>query len=144
MVEKRWFFGRKLHLLTNAGSVLLRFRITSGNLFDSRKFHSLVQPKNKRITGDPAYRAKKPKAGRLFITKPFAKERHLRKRNGKRTGIERVFGALKDLGLEKGVVVKCARSLGTHILAVLACFLSVQYLNLKEGLSPLAYGRFLM
>ena len=145
MIEKRWFFGRKLHLLTMPNGLMLSFRLSSGNVFDSRLFHSLVKDKCKMITGDSAYRAKKPPKGtRTRITKPFAKRKKARNLHGKRVAIERVFGGLKKLGLEKGVILKHPASQGSHILAVLTCLLAIQYLNLQEGLQPMTYGRFLM
>lgn len=79
-----------------------------------------------------------------MLSKPFSKARRQRELNGKRVGAERGFNVLKKLGLEHGVIVKTARSLGAHILAVLTCLLGMQYLNLKQGLKPLAYGRFLL
>lgn len=145
VVEKRWFFGRKVHLLSATNGTMLSFRLTAGNVHDRRVFHRIVKPGNKEATADSGYRGvKRAKSQKLNLTRPFSQEKRQRQLNGKRVGIERGFAALKKLGIEHGVIVKTARSLGSHILAVLTCLLAIQYLNLKEGLKPLAYGRFLL
>lgn len=123
---------------------MLAFRLSKGNLFDSRMFFSIVKAKCRNITGDSAYRAKKPREGQqLTCTQPFSKRKLDRGKHGKRVAIERTFNVLKKLGLEKGVIVKTAQSLTSHVLAVLTCLLGIQYLNLKQGFKPLAYGRFI-
>lgn len=142
--EDRWFFGKKLHLISAPNGTMIRFRLTSGNPHDSRKFSSLNSKKFKRVTGDSAYRAVGVRQGqKKAISKPFSKEKRQRQLHAKRVGVERVFNALKHLNLEKGVVIKQARSLGAHILAVLTCLLAVQYVNLVEWLRPLEIQRFL-
>ncbi len=145
VVEKRWFFGRKVHLLSHPNGTMIAYRLTAGNIHDRRVFHRIVKSKHQEVTGDSGYRGvQRAKGEKLRLTKPFSQEKRQRKLNGKRVGAERVFTALKKLGLEHGVLVKTARSLGSHILSVLTCLLGIQYLNLKKGLKPLAYGRFLL
>lgn len=145
VVEKRWFFGQKVHLLSAPNGTMISCRLTADHVHDRRVFHRIVKPVNKEVTADSGYRGiKRAKVQKLNLTKPFSQEKRQRQLNGKRVDIERVFTALKKLGLEHGVLVKTARSLGAHILAVLTCLLGIQYLNLKEGLKPLAYGRFLL
>ena len=145
VVEKRWFFGRKVHLLSTTNGTMISFRLTAGNVHDRRVFHRIIKSGHKEVTADSGYRGvKRAKGQKLNLTRPFSQEKRQRQLNGKRVGIERVFTALKKLGLEHGLIVKTTRSLGSHILAVLTCLLGIQYLNLKEGLKPLAYGRFLL
>ena len=145
VVEKRWFFGRKVHLMSAPNGTMVSFRITAGNVHDRRVFHRIVKPKNKEVTADSGYRgAKRAQGQKLKLTKPFSQEKRQRQLNGKRVGAERVFNALKKLGLEHGVLVKTARSLGSQILAVLTCLLGIQYLNLKKRRKPLAYAAFLL
>lgn len=145
VVEKRWFFGRKLHLLSSPKGTMISFRLTSGNIHDSRVFSKLNHKRFKRLTGDSGYRGARGLPGqKLAITQPFATATQQRQLNGKRVGIERVFNGLKKLNLEKGLILKNAQSLGSHILSVLTCLLGIQYLNLKQGLKPMAYGRFLL
>jgi hypothetical protein len=145
VVEKRWFFWRKVHLLSAPNGTMVSFRITSGNIHDRRVFHRIVKSKNKEVTADSGYRGVKRAQGeKLKLTKPFSQEKRQRQLNGKRVGVERVFNVLKKLGLEHGVLVKTARSLGSHILAVLTCLLGIQYLNLKKSIKPLAYAAFIL
>jgi transposase len=144
VVEKRWFYGKKLHLISAPNGTMIRFRLTRGSPHDSRAFSSLNSKNFKRLTADSAYRAVGIRQDqKIAITKPFSQQKRQRQLNGKRVGIERVFNTLKRLNLEKGIVVKNARSLGSHILAVLTCLLAVQYVNLIEGFKPLAIHRFL-
>jgi IS5 family transposase len=145
VVEKRWFFGKKVHLLSAPNGTMVSFRLTAGNIHDRRVFHRIVKARHREVTGDSGYRGvKRAKGQKLRLTKPFSQEKRQRHLNGKRVGAERVFNVLKKLGLEHGVLVKTTQSLSSHILSVLACLLAIQYLNLKKGLKPLAYGRFML
>lgn len=144
VVEKRWFFGRKLHLLSTPKGTMVSHRMTSGNMHDKRKFHSLVDERHTTVTADGGYRGiQRARGKQLNLTKPFCKGKNQRKLNGKRVGVERVFNVLKKLNLEKGVIVKTPQSLDSHVMSVLTCLLGIQYLNLKRGLNPLRYARFL-
>ena len=145
VVEKRWFFGRKVHLLSAPNGTMISFRLTAGNIHDRRGLHRIVKSKNKEVTADSGYRGvKRAKSQQLNLTKPFSQEKRQRLLNGKRVGVEKVFNILKKLDLEHCVLVKTAQSLSSHILAVLTCLLGIQYLNLKKHQKPLAYAAFLL
>lgn len=142
-VEKRWYFGRKLHATCMPNGVLLNFRLTRASMSDVRGFGKLNKPKIRTFTGDSAFRGHRGFARqKIACTKPWGQSRRLRQLSAKRVRIEQVFNVLKKLGLEGLLILKTSRSLGSHVLAVLTCFSAIQHLNLKQGLSPLAYGRF--
>jgi len=144
-VEKRWYFGLKLHLAVTPKGRMRRFRLTKGNRNDGRELPRLVKAKTQAVTADGGYRSAHPKPGvKLTLTQPWATTQRGRKLNGKRSVVERVFNVLKKLNLEKGVLVKNSRSLGSHVLATLVCFAAIQFLNHNEGRSPLSYARFLL
>jgi len=143
--EKRYYFGRKLHLSCMPNGTLLNFRLTAASLSDHKGFAKLNNTKIDKVTCDSGYQGEKGFAGQaISLTKPWGQSQHQRFLNGKRVTIEQVFNVLKELGLEERLKLKNSRSLGSHLLSVLTCFLAIQYTNLKKGLSPLAYGRFLL
>lgn len=143
--EKRWYFGKKLHLTCAPDGTMIGFRLTRASIHDSRVYSRLNKKKFKVVTADSGYRGERGFSGqRLALTKPFATSDQQRQLAGKRVAVERVNNVLKKLGLEGRLILKNARSLGSHLLAVLTCTLAIQYLNLKSRLSPLAYGRFLL
>ena len=143
--EKRWYFGRKLHLSCMPNGILLNFRLTAASLSDHKGFSKLNKSPIKEVTCDSGYRGDKGfEKQRIVLTQPWGQSQQQRLINGQRVKIEQVFNVLKELGLEERLKLKTSRSLGSHLLAVLTCFLAIQYANLKKGLSPLAYGRFLL
>ncbi len=144
-VKKRYFFGKRLHLACDPDGTMRRIRLTKASLHDSRVYAKLNSKRFKVVTADSGYQGERGFAGqRLVLTRPFATKQAERIKNGKRVAIERVFNALKALGLEGRLTLKNSRSLGSHLMAVLTCLLGMQYLNLKEGRRPLTYGRFLL
>lgn len=144
-IEKRYYFGKKLHLTTSTTGTLAGFRLSKASIHDSRMYSRLNKKRFKVVTGDSAYRGERGFSGqRLALTKPFATSDEQRELAGQRVTIERVINVLKQMGLEGHLILKTARSLGSHILAVVTCVLGIQYLNLKKGLSPLAYKHFLL
>jgi len=141
--EKRYYFGQKLHLGVMPSGVALSFRLTPASCSDHKGFAKLNKTKIKSVTGDSGYKGDKGFAGqKIALTKPWGQSLKQRMLNGKRVRIEQVFNVLKELGLEGRLVLKNSRSLGSHLLSVLTCFLAIQYRNLKDGLSPLRYARF--
>ena len=143
--QKRWYFGKKLHLSCMLSGVSLNFRLTAASLSDHKGFAKLNKTEIITVTCDSGYRGDKGFSGQtIALTKPWGQSEQQRLKNGKRVKIEQVFNVLKELGLEGRLRLKNSRSLGSHLLAVLTCFLAIQYANLKKGLSPLAYGRFLL
>jgi len=143
VTQNRWFYGKKLHLLVHPNSTLIRFRLTSGNIHDSKAFSRINKTTIQTITMDSAYSGLRGLKGQKLIrTKPFGVGIKQRFYTGKRTAIERVNNALKRLLLED-TTVKDSQSLNSHVLSVLACLLAVQYVNLKRGRTPLSYKAFL-
>jgi hypothetical protein len=143
--EKRWYFGKKLHLVCDPTGIIIGYRLTRASIHDSRVYSKLNRKKFKVVTADSGYRGERGFSGqRLALTQPFATSEKQRQLAGKRVCIERVNNVLKKLGLESRLILKSARSLGSHIQAVLTCVLGIQYLNVKNGRSPLAYGAFLL
>lgn len=143
--EKRWYFGKKLHLSCMPNGVLLNFRLTVASLSDHKGFAKLNKIEIKEVTCDSGYRGDKGFSEQsISFTKPWGQSEQQRLKNGKRVKIEQVFNVLKELGLEGRLRLKNSRSLGSHLMSVLTCFLAIQYSNLKKSLSPLAYGRFLL
>jgi hypothetical protein len=143
--EDRWFYGLRLHVAVTPCGRMRRFRLTGGNRNDGREFPRLVKAKTRKVTVDRGYRSAKPKQGqKIAMTQGFSRNKRQRKLNGKRVVVEQVFKALKKLTLEKGILVKTARSLRSHVLAVLACFSAIQLLNTKKSRSPLSYAAFLL
>lgn len=143
--EKRWYFGKKLHLACTAKGIIISFRLTRASIHDSRVYAKLNQKKFKVVTADSGYRGERGFQGqRLALTQPFATSERQRQLAGKRVCVERVNNVLKKLGLEGRMILKTSRSLGSHLLAVLTCVLGIQYLNVKIGRSPLAYAAFLL
>lgn len=141
--EKRYYFGQKLHLSCMPNGVMLNYRITAASLSDHKGFAKLNKKKTRSVTADSGYKGDKGFEGqKIALTKPWGQSLKQRMLNGKRVTIEQVFNVLKELGLEGRLVLKNSRSLGSHLLSVLTCFLAIQYRNLKDGLSPLRYGRF--
>ncbi len=144
-VQKRYYFGRRLHLATAPNGTMLGFRLIKASVHDSRVYSKLNKKRFKVVTGDSAYKGERGYSGqRLGLTKPFATSKRQRKLAGKRVCIERVNNMLKKLGLEGRMILKTSQSLASHLLAVLTCTLAIQYLNLKKGRSPLAYATFLL
>jgi hypothetical protein len=141
--EKRYYFGQKLHLGCMPNGTALSFRLTPASLSDHKGFAKLNKKKTHSVTADSGYKGDKGFEGqKIALTKPWGQSLKQRMLNGKRVTIEQVFNVLKELGLEGRLVLKNSRSLGSHLLSVLTCFLAIQYRNLKDGLSPLRYGRF--
>lgn len=144
-VEKRWYFGRALHLTTASNGTLFQFRLAKASVFDGKMLSHFKLTQVPKVTGDPAYRGNKGYPGqKISLTKPWGSKKPERRLAGIRVRIEQVFSALKRLGLEGRLLITSARSLGSHVVSTLACFLAIQYLNLKHGLSPLAYKHFLL
>ena len=141
--EKRWFYGRKLHLLVHPNSTLIRFRLTSGNIHDSKVFSRVNKTTIHSITMDSAYSGLRGLKGqKLIVTKPFGVGIRQRFYAGQRVAVERVNNALKRLLLED-TTAKDSQSLDSHLLSVLVCLLAVQYANLSMGRNPLSYKGFL-
>lgn len=139
VVEKRYFFGQKLHMLADKRGTMLSFRFSSGNIHDRHYYHKLVDSRFSTVVADAAYRAIQPIEGQnLIITLPFEKSPW----HGVRVAVERTFKFLKSLGLEKRLKLTHPPSLASHPMAVLTCGLAIQYLNLKTGRNPLSYARF--
>jgi hypothetical protein len=46
VVEKRWFFGKKVHLLSMPNGTMISFRLTAGSIHDRRVFHRIVKAKH--------------------------------------------------------------------------------------------------
>jgi len=141
--EKRYYFGKKLHLSCMPSGICLNFRLTAGSLSDHKGFAKLNKIKISSLTGDSGYKGDKGFEGqKITLTKPWGQSLKQRELNGKRVKIEQVFNVLKKLGLEGRLILKNSRSLASHLCSVLSCFLAIQYRNLKEGFSPLSYARF--
>ena len=139
VVEKRFFFGQKLHMLTDRQGTMLSYRLSSGNIHDRHYYHKLVSEKFQTVVADAAYRAIVPVEGQnLIITLPWDKNPW----HGVRVAVERTFKFLKSLGLEKRLKLTHPPSLASHPIAVLTCGLAIQYLNLKSGRDPLCYAHF--
>lgn len=144
-VEKRYYFGQKLHLSCMPIGLALSFRLTPASCSDHKGFAKLNKTKIKSVTGDSGYKGDKGYTGqKISLTKPWGQSTKQRLLNAKRVTVEQVFRVLKSLGLEDMLILKNARSLGSHVVSVLACFLAIQYCNLKQGFSPLSYKRFLL
>ena len=144
-VEKRYYFGKRLHLVTAPDGTILGFRLLKASVHDSRVYSKLNKKRFKVVTADSGYRGERGFSGqRLALTRPFATSQTQRKLAGKRVCIERVNHVLKKLGLEGRMILKNSRSLASHLLSVLTCTLAIQYLNLKRRRSPLAYKYFLL
>lgn len=63
VVEKRCFFGRKVHLLSMPNGTMISFRLTTGSIHDRRVFHRIVKSSNKELTADSGYRGVKRAKG---------------------------------------------------------------------------------
>ena len=143
--QKRYYFGQKLHLATSLSGVMLNFRLTKASLSDHKGFAKLNNPKIRSLSLDSGYKGDKGFAGQeLIFTKPWGTSLVQRFLNGQRVVVEQVFGFLKHLGLEGWYRLKTSRSLGSHVCAVLACFRAIQLLNLRAGLNPCQFKRFLL
>lgn len=144
-IRKCWYFGKKVHILVAENGTLFRFRTSKASEHDSRLLCRFKLKQNKGLTGDSAYKGKESHVGgKLNLTRPWGTKKAERQLAGKRCTVEKVFNVLKELGLEGRHKVRCARSLGSHISACLACVLGIQYINLKSGLSPLRYKHFVL
>lgn len=105
-----WFFGFKLHIITNSMGELISFQLTKGNVHDNRPVTELVKNLMGKLFGDKGYLGKKLKEtlkqqGLDIITKVRSNmkkkyEKSLSKQDkfllSKRGIIETVIGQIKE------------------------------------------------
>jgi hypothetical protein len=144
-VNKTWFYGYKLHLLTSANGVFHSMELTKASMHDihylSKVRHSGLN--NCVLLADKGYlsstcqldlfsacnvRLETPKRSNQKDYKPFAISfRRFRKR------IETLFSQLCDQFMLKRNYAKTLEGLSVRVLSKITAVTFLQYINLKNG-----------
>ncbi len=129
-----WFFGMKLHLITNHLGEIISFVITKGNISDSKMTAILSKNLQGLLFGDKGYLSAKTaenlmKQGLHLITKVRAnmKPKLISETNKillkKRGVVETIFGQLKDFRHLVHTKYRSAINYFTNVLSALAAYM---------------------